>query len=174
MSPAAILAELDAVFDGFDAAPLDRLAERIGEAGRVVCAGQGRSGMVAAALAVRLVHLGVVAHVAGEATQPAVGRGDLLVAFSRTGETAMSIHQAERARAAGAGIAVVTGRAEGALARLADALVLVPSAAVRSGQHAGSLFEQAALIAADCMAARLQRARGLGHDVLSARHDNLQ
>jgi 6-phospho-3-hexuloisomerase len=170
--PARILAELERVFACLEPAPLDALARRIDTARRIVCAGQGRSGLIAAAFAVRLGHLGVDAHVAGEPSQPPVGPGDLLIAFSRSGETSVTRHQAERALTAGAGVAVITARDDGALARGADPLVVLP--AVESRQHAGSLFEQAALIACDALAATLQAARGLSDDALAARHDNLQ
>src|SRR5919109_4098614 len=111
--PAGILDELQAVFARLDEEPLRALAVAVDRAARVVCAGQGRSGLVAAAFAVRLGHLGVDAYVAGEPSQPPVGRGDLLVAFSRSGATVVTCHQAERARAAGAGVAVITARADG-------------------------------------------------------------
>jgi 6-phospho-3-hexuloisomerase len=173
-APEGILAELDGVFAHFDPGVLERLAQGVDSAQRLVCAGRGRSGLVAAALAVRLVHLGVDAHVAGEATQPAVRRGDLLIGISRTGRTAITVHQAERARAAGAAVAAITARDDGPLPALADDVVVLPVTAVASRQHAGSLFEQAAMIAADSLCVALQRARGLTDDDLSSRHDNLQ
>lgn len=171
-APQRILAELDGVFAGFRGEPLDELAGQVGRARRVVCAGQGRSGLVAAALAVRLVHLGVAAHVAGEATQPAIGGGDLLIAVSRSGGTAVTVYQAERARATGAGVAAISARGDGPLPALADVVAILPE--VDSLQHGGSLFEQAALIAVDSLCGALQRARGLADADLAARHDNLQ
>jgi 6-phospho-3-hexuloisomerase len=173
-APQRILAELDSVFARSELGRLDELAQRVDGARRLVCAGQGRSGLVAAALAVRLVHLGFEAHVAGAATQPAIGGGDLIIGISRTGRTAITLHQAQRALAAGASIAAITGRDDGPLPALADVVVVLPVAAVDSSQHAGSLFEQAALIAADSLTAALQRARGLTDADLAARHDNLQ
>jgi 6-phospho-3-hexuloisomerase len=170
--PAAILAELQAVFARLDDAPLRALAAAVERAAVVVCAGQGRSGLVAAAFAVRLGHLGVDARVAGEASQPAVGRGDLVIALSRSGATAITLHQAKRARAAGAAVAAVTARRSSPLNACADPVVLLD--ATDSRQHAGSLFEQAALIAADAVAGALQTARGLSDADLAARHDNLQ
>ena len=47
--------------------------------------GQGRSGLVAQMAAMRLMHVGFTAHVVGEATAPAVVRGDGLIAISATG-----------------------------------------------------------------------------------------
>lgn len=169
---ACILAELEMVFARLAEAPLEALAAAVDRAGRVVCAGQGRSGLVAAAFAVRLGHLGVDARVAGEASQPAVGPGDLVIALSRSGATAITVHRAERARAAGAAVAAVTACPGSPLEAGADPVVILP--ATDSGQHGGSLFEQAALIATDAVAGALQAARGLSDADLAARHDNLQ
>ena len=170
--PAVILDELQAVFAQLEEAPLRALAVAVDRAARVVCAGQGRSGLVAAAFAVRLGHLGVDARVAGEASQPAVGRGDLLIALSRGGATAITLHRAERARNAGAVVAAVTARTGSPLEAGADLAVIFP--ATDSLQYGGSLFEQAALIAADSVAGALQAARALSDPDLAARHDNLQ
>jgi 6-phospho-3-hexuloisomerase len=170
--PAGILDELQAVFARLDEEPLRALAVAVDRAARVVCAGQGRSGLVAAAFAVRLGHLGLDARVAGEASQPAVGRGDLVIALSRSGTTAITLHQAERARAAGAAVTAVIARPGSPLEAVADPVVILPATDTR--QHGGSLFEQAALIAADAVARALQAARGLSDADLAARHDNLQ
>src|SRR5919108_4888141 len=83
--PAGILDELQAVFARLDEEPLRALAVAVDRAARVVCAGQGRSGLVAAAFAVRLGHLGLDARVAGEAPQPPGGRGGPLVPPPRRG-----------------------------------------------------------------------------------------
>lgn len=172
MRPAEILDELGSVLGSVEDTSLDALADVIGRASRVVCAGQGRSGLIAAALAVRLGHLGVDARVAGEASQPPVGPGDLLVAFSRSGATAVTLHQVARARRAGAAVAAITMKRASPLDLGANVCVIVPETTSR--QHGGSLFEQTALVLADAVAAALQSSRGLSHDDLSARHDNLQ
>lgn len=170
--PQLILAELSAVFTRVDPGEIDELARGIARDGRVVCAGQGRSGLVAAALAVRLLHLGADAHVAGEATCPAIGEPDLLIAVSRSGTTAVTVHQARRARDADARVAAITVHADSPLADLADLTIVVPDSTSR--QHAGSLFEQAALVIADSVSATLQTITGQDDATLSSRHDNLQ
>src|SRR5690242_18419180 len=49
--------------------------------------GEGRSGLVGRMFAMRLMHLGKQAYVVGETITPAIGRGDLLIAISGSGET---------------------------------------------------------------------------------------
>jgi 6-phospho-3-hexuloisomerase len=170
--PQLILAELTGVFARVQPGQIDELARSIRRAGRVVCAGQGRSGLVAAALAVRLLHLGADAHVAGEATCPAIGEPDLLIALSRSGTTGVTVHQARRARAARAQVAVITVHPDSPLGDLAELTIAVPDSTSR--QHAGSLFEQAALVIADSVSATLQTVTGQDDATLSSRHDNLQ
>jgi 6-phospho-3-hexuloisomerase len=171
-TPAAILAELTAVFERADGEQLGALARAVEGAERVFFAGQGRSGLIAAVVAVRIGHLGWPVHVAGEATCPAIGPGDVLIAFSKTGTTEITLHQARRAAAAGASIAAVTARPESPLATLAGVAVVLP--VTESAQHAGTLFEQSALVLGDALCAHLQASRGLDGAQLAARHDNLQ
>ncbi|MEM2817946.1 MAG: SIS domain-containing protein, partial [Archaeoglobaceae archaeon] len=52
----------------------------IEEAERIFVVGIGRSGLVAKAFAMRLMHLGYKAFVIGETTTPRIEAGDLLVA----------------------------------------------------------------------------------------------
>ena len=171
-TPEAILAELTAVFERADAGQLGALAAAVDRAERVFLAGQGRSGLIAAAVAVRIGHLGWPAHVAGEATCPAIGPGDLLIAFSKNGTTEVTLHQARRAAAAGAEVAAITAAPGSPLAELASPAVILPVG--ESAQHAGSLFEQSALVLGDALCALLQASRGLDGAQLAARHDNLQ
>ncbi len=89
--------------------------------------GQGRSGLVAAMAAMRLMHAGFTAHVVGEATAPAVVPGDGLVAISATGETATTLHVARLARDLGAQVLAVTSRADSTLASLGQARIDLPT-----------------------------------------------
>jgi 6-phospho-3-hexuloisomerase len=141
---------------------------------RIYAAGQGRSGLAAAAFAVRLGHLGLEVHVAGEATCPPIGDGDLLVAVSASGRTAITLHQLDRARAAGAAVAAISATAVSPLMQRATLSVHLPVGAIGSSQHAGSLFEQAVLVFGDAVSKLLQRELALEDAQMAARHDNLQ
>ncbi|WP_245619069.1 SIS domain-containing protein [Methanogenium cariaci] len=54
---------------------------------RIYVAGAGRSGLIAKAFAMRLMHIGMESYVVGETITPAMQNGDLLVVFSGSGET---------------------------------------------------------------------------------------
>jgi 6-phospho-3-hexuloisomerase len=174
---ATIVDELSSVLARVDGERVEELAEAVRRARRVYLAGQGRSGLVGRMLAMRLMHLGLETHVVGEATAPAVGPGDLLIAISATGSTPTTLHQADRAVRAGAALAVLTAAIDGPLAQRAGVVVGVPtgsSGGVPTTQHAGSLFEQATLLVGDALAGVLQRRLGLDDAALDARHGNLQ
>jgi 6-phospho-3-hexuloisomerase len=134
--------------------------------------GQGRSGLVAAQVAMRFMHIGRASHLVGEATAPAIGRGDGLVVISGSGTTATSLRHAEVAGAMGATVLVVTRAPESELAQLADTVLTVPL--VPSGQLGGNLFEQSALIILDSIVTILGSALDDAHGRLRANHANLQ
>jgi len=66
---------------------VNKLIEDILNANAIFLMGAGRSGLVARAFAMRLMHLGLKVYVVGETTTPAVKRGDLVIAISGSGET---------------------------------------------------------------------------------------
>ncbi|TLN15244.1 SIS domain-containing protein, partial [bacterium] len=62
---------------------------------RVLLVGAGRSGLVARAFALRLMHLGFNVYVHGETITPAIGKGDLVIAISGSGSTKLVVTAAE-------------------------------------------------------------------------------
>ncbi len=147
------------------------LAEAILHARRVFVAGEGRSGLVARALAMRLLHLGREAYVAGETIAPAAAPHDLLLALSRSGATRVTAARMEAARACGAGVALVTSDASHAPGP-GEVLVVVPAGP--SQQFGGSLFEQAALLLLDALVLVLQGQLGQTPEQMAARHATLE
>ncbi len=71
---------------------------------RVFVAGEGRSGFMAKAFAMRLMHLGLPVHVVGETTTPSVADGDVVVGVSGSGTTAGTVRVAEQAVKVGAAV----------------------------------------------------------------------
>lgn len=136
--------------------------------------GQGRSGLVSAMIAMRLMHLGMTAHVTGEPTQPAIGANDLLLVISGSGSTPTSLHFARIAHASGAQVVLVCR--ERAQAQIAEQAHLVLEIPAPSGTgFGGNMFEQGALIVLDDIVATI------GADLLldpaatlARRHTNLQ
>jgi len=66
---------------------IESFLKEILKADRIFIMGAGRSGLVAKAFAMRLMHLGLHSYVVGETITPALKPGDLLVVFSGSGKT---------------------------------------------------------------------------------------
>ncbi len=156
------------------------LAGHFGQADRVFVAGAGRSGLVLRMAAMRLMHLGMTVHVAGDTTTPAISSGDLLLVASGSGTTSGVVKSAETAVKAGARIAVFTTNPDSPLARLADALVIIPAAQKTdhgssvSRQYSGSLFEQVLFLATEALFQSLWDNTDVPAEELWLRHANLE
>ena len=177
---AVILQELQHVLHAVDAAEVESAQNLLLGARRVFAAGAGRSGLAVRMAAMRLMHLGLHVHVAGEVTAPAIAAGDVLLVASGSGTTAGAVLAAETARIAGARVAVLTTARESKLASVADAVVVIPAAAKQahgntvSQQYAGALFEQSVLLLMDAMFQAMWKERGESAEQLWKRHANLE
>lgn len=176
-----VLGELTGVLDAVDSASVAALATRLQQAGRVFVAGEGRSGFMAKAFAMRLTHLGLRVHVVGETTTPAVADGDTLVAVSGSGTTAGTVRTAEQAVRVGASVHAVTTAPDSPLAALADATLVLPAATKyrRPGEAASiqplsSLFDQATHLVLDVVALRLAHLRDVDNEQARAAHANTE
>lgn len=134
--------------------------------------GEGRSGLVAAMVAMRFMHLGRRVHVRGEATAPAIREGDGLLMISGSAETPVSLHYGKVAKEQGADLVLVTHEPSGPLAGIADAVLVLPAGHTR--QFGGSLFEQCALLALDALVLALGHDGRVTFQEMARRHANLQ
>lgn len=175
-----IQGEIVSTTNAIDVGQLAVLAGRIHKAERVFLAGAGRSGLVLRMAAMRLMHLGLTVHVAGDTTTPAITSEDLLVVASGSGTTSGVVKAAETAIAAGADVAAVTTNPESPLAGLADALVIIPAAqktdhgSSLSRQYSGSLFEQSLFLATEAVFQTLWENTDEPAEHLWLRHANLE
>jgi 6-phospho-3-hexuloisomerase len=164
-------------------------------AGRVYVAGAGRSGLVAKAFAMRLMHIGYNSYVIGETITPAFSKGDTLVVFSGSGETNSIYDVCETAKELGGRICLITATRKSRMADIADCRVnvggLEPGTDL-SGQYEvrqitgqyrsvsssfaplGTLFETAALIFSDAIISALIEARHCNLDEVRGRLSKLQ
>jgi 6-phospho-3-hexuloisomerase len=169
-----VIEEIGQTVSQVDSATAAALLAAATAARRVFFDAQGRSGLVARALAMRWMHLGITAYVTGETITPAIGEGDLLICLSATGRTSTTLAHAATARQAGARVVTITAAAGNPLANAADLLVLIPArTCVPTTQHAGSLFEQAALILGDALCSIFAEQHAIPDSQLSSRHANL-
>ena len=174
-----VLDEAGSVFRRADLAATGRLLEAVAGARRLYVAGEGRTGIVARTFAMRLVHLGMTAYVCGETVTPAIQAGDLCIACSASGETAITCHRARVSHDVGAAVAAVTAVPGTPLAELADIAIVLdaPTKAARtvpSVQFGSTLFEQALLVYLDALVLLLQERRGASPHSMFAKHTNLE
>ena len=99
-----------------------------GTSQRIFTIGEGRSGFVARAFAMRLMHLGFNAFVIGETTTPGVQKGDIVIAISGSGatETVIAVCQVVISEEVGAKLIAITSKKESTLARIADVVIDLP------------------------------------------------
>lgn len=172
--------EIAASVAGIDEQQLVELSGYLRSAARVFVAGAGRSGMVLRMAAMRLMHLGLTVHVAGETTTPAIRSGDLLLVASGSGTTSGVVKSGETAKRAGAQVAVVTTDAQSPLAALADVLVVIPAArktdheSSASLQYSGSLFEQVLFLSTEAVFQTMWGTSNEPAEQLWLRHANLE
>ena len=164
----------------------------IQEAERIYVMGAGRSGLVAKAFAMRLMHLGFISFVVGETITPAMRQDDLLVIFSGSGRTKTIADIAETAKEIGGRIALITSNRDSRISRMADVIVIIENQRdqvrdetaefeVRqmTGEHKsfaplGTLFETAAMVFADACISRLMEVSMIDEKDLKNRHANIE
>jgi len=176
----AELATTGAAIAAANGESLDAAAEALSGARRVFTLGAGRSGIALNMTAMRLMHLGLPAHVVGEATAPAIEAGDVLLVASGSGTTEGIARAARTAREVGASTIAITADASSVIADLCDVAIIVPAArkldrdSATSVQYAGSLFEQSVVVIGDALFHSLWKASGQTADELWPRHSNLE
>lgn len=140
----------------------------------------GRSGLILRMFAMRLMQIGLEAHVVGDATTPAIAAGDLLIALSGSGRTATVVALAAKASSFGARVLAITSNRATPLAELADAVVVVPSGSVKADLATptrlplANALEQAMAILLDCVGAMVAERRGQDNAAMMRRHANLE
>lgn len=175
-----ILAELDQAVRYLVEGEMETARHLLTNAKSIFVVGTGRSALALKMAAMRWMHLGLVVHVVGETTTPAIVKGDLLVAASGSGKTSTAVHAVEVAKSVGAEVLVLTADRTSTMAAEATAVVLVRAAgkqekdSAASHQYAGSLFEQCVLLCLDMLFQQMWKASGLDRDQLWANHANLE
>ncbi|MFA5003300.1 MAG: 6-phospho-3-hexuloisomerase [Methanolinea sp.] len=171
---------------------VEQFVEEILKAGRIYVMGAGRSGLVAKAFAMRLMHLGFSSFVVGETITPAMTGNDLMVVFSGSGKTKTVADIAETAKEIGARLALITSNRDSRIGRIADIIVIIEHQRdevkddgaefeIRQmmGEHKsfaplGTLFETAAMIFADAVISRLMEITQTDEKELKNRHANIE
>lgn len=157
---------------------LKRFLDTLEPARRVFVYGRGRSGFVARAFAVRLMHLGYQTYVVGETITAPVQRDDVVVCVSGSGTTYPVVMTAELGRRQGARVVAITAEPDSEVARLAHTVIaLMPPAG--NGERSryaplGTIFETAAWLFFDGVIAMLMERLGATEQEMRERHATLE
>jgi 6-phospho-3-hexuloisomerase len=174
------IAEITSPLLAMDENAVTRLAEEVLAARRIVLFGMGRELLQLKAFGMRLVHLGLDAHIAGDVTALPVTHGDLVIISIGPGDLDMHRAMAGLVRKSGARLVVLTAQPQAAVPQMADAVVVIPAQTMAndSGSDAllpmGTVYEIALLIYLDLVAVELRELTGQTLDDIRARHTNLE
>jgi len=160
-------------------AQIEDMVSKILGSRQIFLFGEGRSGLIARAFAMRLMQLGLKAYFVGETITPSIGTQDLLIICSGSGQSPVSYQIARTARKAGAGLFLITSSPQSPIGRLSQGYIKLTGprkrapAGLKTIQPLGSVFEQAMLILLDAVVVLLKERRKIREEDMLARHANL-
>ncbi|TDF89715.1 6-phospho-3-hexuloisomerase [Paenibacillus piri] len=176
-----ILKELNQTIELIAEDEADNLVDRIARANKIFVAGAGRSGLMIRAFAMRMMQMGIEAYVVGETVTPNMGKDDLLIIGSGSGETKSLVPMAKKANSLGGTVAMITISPESTIGKIADLTVKLPGSPkdqAGSGyetiQPMGALFEQNLLVFCDAVILKLMDNKNLDSKAMYDRHANLE
>ncbi len=176
-----IQGEIAAVIAKVDRDQVGELVRRLDGSDRLFVTGEGRSGLMAKAFAMRLMHLGFVVYVIGETTTPAAVAGDTLVAVSGSGTTVGTVRVAEQVSRIGGHVLALTTEPASALGVLAEQSLILPAATKYrkpdespTVQPLSSLFDQTSHLVLDAIVLHLARLRGIDNSRAATNHANTE
>jgi len=157
---------------------IDDIKKLFLKSNRIFVYGAGRSGLVAKAFAIRLMHLGFQTFVIGETITAPVKRGDAVVIISGSGETIPAVMTADTAHGLGAPVISITGKRKSQIAKYAD-VTLYLSASCSDAERKryaplGTLFEASVWILLDGIIADLLESKNETEESMRRRHATLE
>jgi len=145
---------------------------------RIFVYGAGRSGLVAKAFAIRLMHLGFQTFVIGETITAPVKKGDSVVIISGSGETIPAVMTADIAHDLGAKVISITGKRKSEIAKYADVTLYLSARCsdLERKRYAplGTLFEASVWILLDGIIADLLESKNETEESMRRRHATLE
>ena len=186
-----IIKNIEEVIDKLDREAIKVMLQKIIDSNQVFVMGAGRSGLVAKAFAMRLMHLGLRVYVVGETTTPAVLPQDIVIAISGSGETRTITDLGKLAKDIGSTLITITSKKDSTIAKISDISVIIPSKNKNDSDEAGYLerhlrgdyknkpplgtfFEITSLVFLDSFVGELITLTGASEAELKSRHTNIE
>jgi len=157
---------------------IDNIKKLFFKSNRIFVYGAGRSGLVAKAFAIRLMHLGFQTFVIGETITAPVQKGDAVVIISGSGETIPAVMTADIAHDLGAKVISITGKKKSEIAKYADVTLCLSAncSDLERKRYAplGTLFEASVWILLDGIIADLLKSKNETEESMRRRHATLE
>ena len=173
-----VLREHEQVLLGVDETETERLIDAIVKAKCIQVFGMGRMKCSVRAFTMRLMHMGLDAHVVYDTTCPNIGKGDLLIVNAAC--TGVSYFVMEMAKKAGAMICAITAHPESKWGKLCDLTVRLrgqvspgTKGEIPSIQPMAALFEQTIFVYEDILIQLLMDRLNMTAEQMALRHTNL-
>lgn len=176
--------EITHVLSSVDETQALLLSEKMNKSKRIFMSGEGRSGLMGKALAMRLMHGGFEVYVVGETITPNIEKDDLLIAISGSGSTASLLQFTTQAKEVGADVFLVTTNSDSKIAAISDGILVVPAATKKRRpeepktiQPLGNQFDQSVHLLLDAILIyTIQRGADSGskYEEMTQRHSNLE
>lgn len=175
--------EISTVLSNINEEEALELSSHLKAANRVFVYGEGRSGLMGKAFAMRLMHGGFPVFVIGETITPSIEADDLLIAISGSGSTGAILQFASKAKEAGAKVFLVTTNKDSKIAEICNGVLIVPAATKyrrdnepSTIQPLGNQFDQSVHLVLDAIIiATLQTEDPqASYEEMTKRHANLE
>ena len=157
------------------------LIDEIDKAGRIFCVAQGRSGYILRCFCMRLMQLGYTAFFVGETITPKIGKEDMLIVLSGSGQTTLTQECVRVAQQQGAKTLGIIGVKGSPIGRELEYSISLQTGSrlgspedFDSIQPPGSLFEQAAFVMLETIVLELYKRHGSDPRTILNRHTNLE
>lgn len=151
------------------------------KANRIFIYGEGRSGLMGKAFAMRLMHGGYHVYVVGETITPSIAEGDLLIAISGSGSTGIIYDFAKKAKKMGVTVILVSTRRDSKIAKISDYVLVIPAATKyrHPGEPAtiqplGNQFDQSLHLVLDGIIIHSLQEKQDMNEEMRNRHTNLE
>ncbi|WP_173918376.1 6-phospho-3-hexuloisomerase [Halobacillus sp. Marseille-Q1614] len=159
-----------------------KLSRSLEGASRIFVAGEGRSGLMGKAFAMRLMHAGYEVYVTGETITPSIAKGDLLLAVSGSGSTKSICQFADQAKKAGAIVFAVSTNRQSKLSDISDHTLIIPAATKKrlpeepsTIQPLGNQFDQSLHLLLDAILIEtITQSSKTDNEEMTGRHANLE
>lgn len=176
-----VLSEVHKSLEAVDGAQVAALVAELLRAEKVFVVGVGRVMLMLQAFVKRLNHLGIEAYYVGEINEPAIGKKDLLLIGSGSGESAVPVAIAKVAKAFHPCIIHIGSNMESTVTAMSQLHLRIPCKTklnladeIPSEQPMSSLFEQSLLLLLDTVCMMLVREQGIQLPALWRKHANLE